>query len=216
MKFDKKLMYKCCAVVAILIVAIIVACFAGINKDLMYNAHEEIDIVIGKDFEISDVKKITDEVFANKYVVLRKVEVFKDAVAIDVDYASEEECTNLKDKINELYGLELESVTAKQVPGINILDIVMPYIFPSLISIVILLVYTAIKYKSINKKAIYMEPICLLLTLISALVVFYSLIVISRIPFSKTIIALSVIYSFIVAIIWVYNEEKKLKKANEE
>ena len=216
MKLDNKVKFVGLAVVVLFIVALIMGCVIGINKDLMYQSHEQISIVIGKDFEISDVKKITDEVFKDKYVVLRKVEVFKDSVAIDIDYSTEEELEALKNKMNEVYGLSLESITAEQIPAIRIMDIITPYIVPSIISIVVLLVYVGIKYRKIDKKAVVREPLFLLVSVLAALLAYYSLVVICRIPFSKSIVSISAIVAFIISIVWVDSAEKRLNKAIEE
>ena len=54
MKLDNKVKFIGLGVVILLLIAIIVGCIIGVNKDLMYEAHEEIDIVIGKEFEMID------------------------------------------------------------------------------------------------------------------------------------------------------------------
>lgn len=216
MKLDNKVKIIGLGVVVLLIVAIIVGCVIGVNKDLMYKAHEEIEIVIGKDFETSDVKKITDEVFKDKYVIIRKVEVFKDAVAIDLEGTTEEELSNLKTKMNEFYGLELEEVKSSPVPSIRIMDIIKPYIIPGAIAMVLMLVYIGFRYKKLEKKGMFIEPISFFLSILFATLAFYSLVVICRIPFSKTIVSISAILAFAVSMVWVNCAEKKLNRNKEE
>ena len=209
-KLNGKNKIICLALVLLIIAGIIVIAIKGFNVDLKYAAHEQIDVVIGKDFNLSDVKAITDGVFGNRQVLLRKIELFEDAVAIDVKYTTEEELNTLKDKFNEVYGLELQTLESKAIDNVRIRDMVSPYIKPILISFVILLVYVAIKYRKIAKNAIYKAPLSLLITQIILQASLISIIAITRIPFSKLTMPLLTILGLISCMIWLKNIEKKL------
>ena len=49
----------------IVIVGLIVTLTVGFNFDLRYQETKKIQLYLEKDFEISDIKQITDEVLAN-------------------------------------------------------------------------------------------------------------------------------------------------------
>ena len=69
--------------IVILIGAIIIAT-AGFNVDLSYKGYNLIDVSIGQDFNVSDIKAITNEVFGKSKVEIQKAGDFKDNVVIKV------------------------------------------------------------------------------------------------------------------------------------
>ncbi len=215
-KLEGKNKIICLGIVLLILAGIIVVALKGFNVDLMYSNHEEIDIVIGKDFELSDVKNITNEVFNKRKVNLRKIEVFEDAVAIDIEYTTENELNSLKDKMNEVYGLSLETIESKTVANLRIRDIVDPYIFPVSISFVILLVFVVIRYRKIASKAFIKLPIDLLIKQVVLQASLMSIIAIFRIPFSKMILPILIIIGLISCIIWISKNEKKLVALKEK
>ena len=92
------------AIIAIVVAAFIVAAI-GFNVDIKYRSHTAIVVPIGEQFNMNDVKKITDEVFGNKEVVLEKSGLYDDELSIRVADASDEQIENLKNKINEKYNI---------------------------------------------------------------------------------------------------------------
>ena len=97
MKSKKILIY----ILSILILAgIVIIALKGFNIDMMLQKHDSIEYIIGKDFEKKDVENIAKEVFGDKKVVLRTIEVFDDAVSINAKSITEEEkksCPTVKD-----------------------------------------------------------------------------------------------------------------------
>lgn len=207
-KLEGKNKIICLGIVLLILAGIIVIALKGFNVDLMNSSHEEIDIVIGKEFELSDIKNITSEVFKDRKVVLRKIEVFEDAVAIDIKYTTEDELSILKDKINEQYGLTLESIESKQISNVRIRDLVEPYIFPVVVSFVIILAFVAVKYRKIGEKAIVKKPLELLIKQLVLQASLMSIIAICRIPFNKLVIPILIAIGVISCIMCIARYEK--------
>ena len=92
--------------ICLIIAGIVVISTVGFNVGLKYSEHKEISININKEFNVSDIRNITKEVFGNKPMIIQQVELYKDMVQISVKEASEEQVSSLNDKINEKYGLE--------------------------------------------------------------------------------------------------------------
>ena len=82
--------------IAIIVIAgIIVIAKAGLNFELAYQETQKIQLYIQKDFEISDIKQIINEVMPNTQTVVQKVEVYKDTVSIIAKEITDEQKSNL-------------------------------------------------------------------------------------------------------------------------
>ena len=135
------------AIMAIIIVAgIVVVATSGFNVDIRYKKAQKIELYLQKEFEISDIKNILNEVMPNKQVVIQKVEAYEDTVSIIAEEITDEERQAIVEKINEKYELELEtdSVTTLIMPQTKLINVVMPYILPYVLTTAIILIYMAI------------------------------------------------------------------------
>ena len=92
------------AIIIIIIAAFIVAAI-GYNVDIKYREHTSIIVPIGESFNEGDIKKITEEVFGTKDIIIEKSGLYDDEVSIRVSDASDEQIENLKNKINEKYNI---------------------------------------------------------------------------------------------------------------
>jgi len=71
------------AIIAVVILAgIIITLTIGLNFDLRYQESKSIQLYLETDFDISDIKQITDEVMPGEKVIIQKVEVYEDTVNI--------------------------------------------------------------------------------------------------------------------------------------
>lgn len=89
--------------IIIAIIGALVVIFKGFNVSFNYRAHKSINIPINADFNIEDIQVIADEVFGKKNTYLEKAGVFNDSVVINVKDVSDDQLSNLKNKINEKY-----------------------------------------------------------------------------------------------------------------
>lgn len=186
---DQKTKIVALLIVIIVIVGLIVALTAGFNFDLKYQETKKIQLYLEKDFEISDIKQITDEVLSNEKVVIQKVEVYEDTVIITAKEITDEQKSDLINKINEKYELELKAddIDIVTVPHTRGRDLIKPYVTPFLIATVIILVYMVVRY---YKLGILKTLIKTGLIVVLAQAVLISVMAIARIPIGRVTIPL--------------------------
>lgn len=106
----------------ITIIGIIIVAVKGFNVNLEYRAHQTINISIGTEYNIEDIKAITNDVFGNEKVQLEKAGLYNDEIMINVQNASEEQIENLRKKINEKYNVK-QNITISIGKEYNVDDI---------------------------------------------------------------------------------------------
>lgn len=203
-------------VAVIVIVGLIVTFTVGFNFDLRYQETKKIQLYLEKDFEIADIKQITNEVLANEKVVIQKVEVYEDTVSIMAKEITEEQKTNLINKINEKYELELkaEDTDITTIPHTRGRDIIKPYIIPFIIATIIILIYMVARY---YKLGIVKTILKTGLTVVLAQAVLASVMVITRIPIGRVTIPLVlVIYVLSLLGLTTCSEKALSEKKKEE
>lgn len=200
----------------IVIVGVIITLTIGFNFDLRYKETKKIQLYLEKDFEISDIQEITNEVLPNQNVMIQKVEVYEDTVSIISTDITEEQKVNLIDKINEKYETELsaDSTQVTTIPHTRGRDIIKPYISPFLIATAVILVYIAIRYYKLGIVKTVLETAFLL---VMAQVVLLSVISITRIPIGRVTIPL-VLVVYVLSLLGVTNcfEKKLIEKKIEK
>lgn len=209
MKIKKILIYM--LVILILAGSIIVA-LKGFNVDLSLQKHDSINYIVGKDFEISDIKEISKEVFKDKKVVLRTIEVFNDAISINTSSITEEEKDMLITKLDEKYkdGEKTENVEIISTPTIRLRELLSPYIVPALIVFVLTFIVENIRIIGKYKKS-YLKILEAILVLILTQLSILSIIAICRIPISIITIPVLIFIAIIELILFFeykINEEK--------
>ena len=203
-------------ILAVIIIAgIVVAATIGFNFELGMQKNNKVQFYIQKDFEISDIKNITNEVFGNEQVVIQKVEVFEDTVMITAKEINEEQVKSLVEKLNEKYELELnaDSVEIEKIPNMKLMDLLRPYIFGFCLASIIILVYMILRYKKLGISKVLIETI---LTIVIPQAVLFSVIAITRIPVGRLTIPMVIIIYLTSLFIYTGNKEKQLAKIKEE
>lgn len=212
-KINNKILILIIAI--ILIAGVAIAVIKGFNFDLKYEEAKKVELYLQKQFEISDIKKITDEDIPNQKVLIQKVEVFEDTVSIITPNITDEQKSNLINKINEKYGTELsaDSTQILTVPHTRGRDIIKPYIAPFSIATIIILIYMAIRY---YKLGIINTILKTIFTLILVQAVVLSVTAITRIPFGRLTIPI-IIMAYILTLICLTTKfEKKLAEKNNQ
>ena len=74
----------------VILVGIIITVAVGFNVDMCYRDYNLVDIKIGQDFNINDIKTITNEVFQKQNVEIQKAGVYSDNVVIKVNNITDE------------------------------------------------------------------------------------------------------------------------------
>lgn len=202
--------------IAIIIVAgIIVTVTIGLNFDLRYEETKNIQLYLGKDFEIADIKQTTDETLPNQAVNIQKVEVYEDTVSILAKDITDEQKANIINKVNEKYGTELsaDSTEITTIPHTRGRDIIKPYVWPFIIATAIILVYMAVKYYQLGAIQTIVKTVILI---VIAQAVLLSVIAITRIPIGRLTIPM-VLVVYILSLIGItVNLEKKLSEKKKE
>ncbi len=207
---NKKIIY---GIIALIIIAgIIVTCAFKFNFSLMYKEHERITIYIGKEYKIADINKIAKEVFEGKKVQCEKLEIYNDTPIINVEETTQEQLEQLKQKIAEKYEIENSEnlIQTSKVVNTRGRDIVKPYIVPTIITTLIILVYVTFRYKKLGILNIIFDFI---LKLLISETVYLSILSILRIPIGIYTMPVAILIYIITTIICVYIYQLKLDKS---
>ena len=214
-KIDKKVKILSIISIFIIVVGIMMVLLKGFNFDLTSEKSKSIELYITKEFDISDIRSITDEVMKNEQVIIQKVEVYGDSANIIARDITEEQKNEIINKVNEKYGVEIDAnnVQIQSIPHLKGKDIVKPYIIPSIIATGIILIYMCIRYRELGEfKVIFMT---LGITIVSQILLF-SIIAITRIPIGRLTISMviTVYILCLIAITAKFENEKIIEKEN--
>ena len=201
--------------ILIIIAGILMIIFKGFNFDLKYQDTKQIEFGLDQQFSISDIKAITDEVLNNEPVLIRKVEVYEDAVNITAREITDEQKANIITKVNEKYGTDLKAdeIEIGTVAHTKGRDIIMPYVLPFAIATIIILVYMMIKYYKLNSGKVLLKTIGII---ILTQILLFSIMAITRIPIGRLTIPL-VLTVYMLTLVWYTSKlENKLKTKKQD
>ena len=213
----KKIVYA--ILVCIIIAGAVITCTIGLKADIVYSKNVELEVYIGKTFEIKDIEKIVDEVFQNERHIVRNIEFFNDMITITLPEKSDEQLApkieELNTKINEKYEIEnkVEDITISHNPKIKLSSILKPYIMPIVISLVIILIYVAIRYR---KLGVLKTIISYILTVGAVEAVYLSILAITRFPINRLVIPIGLTLYVITITILCDSNDAKLHKMYEK
>lgn len=195
------------AVLAIILVGIIVMLTVGFNLGLMYSNNKRIDVYIGKNFSLNDIKDISNETLEGK-TVIQTVELLDDYVSVTVKDASEEQIDNFKTKIVEKYNVseDLQKVTTTEIPSVKVIDVMKHYAFPIILTTLIVAIYLAIRFRKQNAIKVCIKTIGGIVV-IEAL--YFSMIAICRIPFNELVMPISLLIYILTFMGFVYKLNNK-------
>ncbi len=214
-QFIKSKQLKIILIALVIIAGIVMIAVKGFNFDLKYQDTQRVELYLKTEFNISDMRQITDEVFGNQKVMIQKVEVFEDSVSITTTSISDEQKNNLITKINEKYGTELtaEDTTVEDIGHTRGRDIIKPYIVPFAIAVIVVLIYLGIRYHKLSIAKVIAKSIGIMAL---AQVLLFSVIAITRIPIGRLTIPM-VILVYLLTLFGITNMfEKNLSKKNLE
>lgn len=206
---------KIVLIVLIVIAGIAMIAIKGFNFDLKYQDTQKVELYLETEFNISDIKQITNEVFPNQKIMIQRVEVFKDSVSITTTSISDEQKNNLVTKINEKYGTEIKSeeTEIENIPHTRGRDIIKPYIIPFAIAVIATLVYIGIRYYKLNTAKVILKSIGILLL---SQVLLFSVIAIIRIPIGRLTIPMVILVYLLTLFGMTSRFEKNLANKKKE
>lgn len=190
----------------LLIISGIVTLFiAGFEKSIQYKEGTRIEVYISRGYEKQDIINIAKESFLEKEFVFEEVEKLNQVASIKIEEYTKEELDDFKTKICKKYDIKEDSLELHEIslPTTKISTIVEPYIFPTVLVTVLSLIYVLfINLKSENK---WKKVLKILLILSLILSTYFSLILISRLPFGNFTMPLALAIYIITLIILVNN-----------
>ena len=208
----KKIIYA--ILICIIIAGIVIISTTGLKADLIYSKNVEIDVFIGKTFNMQDMKQIVSEVFPNERVIVQEIELFEDTVSITLqDNRTSEELNSkveeLNNKINEKYELEnkTEDISITHNPKVRLSSIITPYFWIIIISIILILIFVAIRYK---KLGILKTILSYIISIGAVEMLYLSIIAITRFPINRIVIPLGLLLFLVVITILGFLNERKL------
>ncbi len=206
---------KIVLIVLIIIAGIAMIAVKGFNFDLKYQDTQRVELYLETEFNISDIKQITNEVFGNQRVMIQKVEVFEDSVSITTTSISDEQKNSLITKVNEKYGTELkaEDIQIEDIAHTRGRDIIKPYIIPFAIAVIATLVYIGIRYYKLNTVKVVLKSIGILLL---SQVLLFSIIAITRIPIGRLTIPMVILVYLLTLFGMTSRYEKNLANRKKE
>ncbi len=206
---------KIFAVLAIIIlIGIILVATLGFNVNIAYKGYNLVDINIGKDFNISDIKSITDEVFNKEYVEIQKTGAYSDGVAIKAYEINDEQVNLLNTKINEKFGIEntIDDIEVNYIPRNRLRDIIKPYAIPLATATILILIYMCIRFRKLGVSKIIYQLVSLV---IMAELLYGSIIAITRYPINRLVMPAAVIIYISVITVLTRNFEKQISEEKE-
>ena len=108
-------------IIAIILGAVIVK-FKNFNYGILYSNHKRLEIIIGRDFDLNEAKKIVKENIKSD-VKVRKATLFGNTLAIDAKEFNDEEIKVLFEKLNEKYSKDYKFNDLKKGEILKELDI---------------------------------------------------------------------------------------------
>lgn len=145
------------SIIAVLFVLVVIfglfmAFNKGINTGLMYTEREQIGIMLGTQFDVSDMRNIANEVFKNEKYLIQKATIFEDTVIIQRKEISEEQKQKLVEKINEKYSLDIkvEDVEIEKVGARDLKKDLEKYILPFSITLFLIIAYFIFRFKKLG------------------------------------------------------------------
>lgn len=188
--------------ILLIIAGIFVVALKGVRVSLKLQQHESMIIKVGKQVELKDIEEICNTTFENKKFVVRNVEMFNDSADIIVESITDEEKEKIVNKINDKYETELttQDLTINSNSNVRIRDIVRPYIFPIIISVILIGGIYTIVYRN---KDVVIKYIKTLLIIVITEMLIASIVAIVRIPLTQSIITIMLFIAIIEMLVYM-------------
>lgn len=91
--------------VIVIVIGLIMIAVKGFNVNLKYKNHKVMQITVGQDYDVKEIKAIAKDVFGKKQVIVEKAGLFNDEISIGAEEITQEQAEQIVSKINEKYNL---------------------------------------------------------------------------------------------------------------
>lgn len=202
------------AIAMIIIIAGVIVTFTiGFNKQLRYQESQKIDIYVASEIDAKKIKDIANEVLGRNNMV-QTIEIYQDMVTIRAKSISDEQKDTIVNKVKENYEFEqtAESTEVKNIPATRIKDIFKKYLFPAVLSFIIVLVYMAVRYREKGILKVIAQTIAIPVV---CEIILASLIAITRIPvgiYTPTLVLVVYLASITYTVVRIEKQPDASKK----
>ena len=181
----------------------------GFRTEMQFTPRKEIELTNYTGIDVSDIENIASEVLGKTKFMVQKVETFGNAVVIVAKDITEEQRDSIVTKFNEKYETKLESKNVEiiSIPFTRIKDVIKKYIAPAIVSLLLVLGYFVIRFKKIGWKKVALKTI---ITPIVAELLLFSIISITRLPFSRLAVSIGagLYISIIITLTVIFENER--------
>ena len=193
------------------------------RKTTLYGTSVSIDAKDVTDDELNTLFSKLNEKYSKSYNIkdVKKEDILQEQQVESISEKSDDEVGKLVNQIREKYGLEYTAEELKdastqvkvyEVQKISVWDMIKNLITPLVISLVIVMVYVAIRYHKLYKNAWIIEPIQLGLELIISQLFVLAIFAIVRIPVSSYIQAILLLVWILELLTRTMQDEKRLRE----
>lgn len=187
----------------------------GFNLGANYGDWTIINIHMSEKSNLEEVKQIANEILGGNFKISYTDE-FSDTISIKTKEASDEQISNLKNRIKEKYGAPegTENIQIIKTPNLRIFDLVKEYIKPVAITLIAVLVYYVLAFRRLGIVKSLIMP---LIEIVVIGGVYVSILAICRVPINEYVIPLGIgIYVLSLLVITICLKSKVNKLREEE
>lgn len=193
------------------------------RKTTLYGTSVSIDAKDITDDELNTLFSKLNEKYSKSYNIkdVKKDDILQEQQVESISDKSDDEVAQLVNQIREKYGLEYTveelkdastQVKVYDVQKIGVWDIIKKIISPLVISLVIVMVYVAIRYHKLYKNAWIIEPVQLGLELIISQLFVLAILAIARIPVGSYISAILLLVWVLELLTRTMQDEKRFRE----
>lgn len=197
----------------ILIMIVIGIAIIAINKfqyNVNYSKNVRLEIDLHDEYSIGDIISIVNEVYEDQDAIVRKSENNDNVITVTVKSITDEQNEELINKINERYETTLttDNIGLYYNSNVKVRDLIKPYLLPSGIAIVLILVFFAIRYNKLGALKIVCSTAVLI---IFTLVLYLTLTSIFNMQINEASIGVGIAITTFCLMYLISNYEKELK-----
>ena len=202
-KYGKKIILI--LLILLILSGIIILGTIGFEKSITYEAGTRIEVYLPKGYNKQDIQNIAQESFGDTHFSIEAIEKLNQVVGVKIKSYTQEQLDAFKKSLAQKYEIEEDKLEVYEVliPTTRIKDIVMPYVFPMLLITILSLVYVAFRnFKQKEKWKLLLKMVAILALTLG---VYFSIILVLRLPFGVYTMPLAIFIYCVTLIIYAHH-----------
>ena len=149
----KRILKYAAIITAFVIAGILIIVLNKFEYSVNYSKNERLELDFKKSIAIGDIIEITNSIYTDQMPIVRTIGEMEEVLSITVRNSTDEQNEELINKINEKFETNFTVSDLKLYYSSNVrgADIISPYIAPGIISILIILIFFAIRYRKLGR-----------------------------------------------------------------